>query len=101
MNTRKPKNQNMIAKTAKVRYMYTRKPFMYLTLAVLAIMFWFFGFLVFMYLTLAVLACHVLVLWFSCITRKPKNQNMIAKTAKVRYMYTRKPKNLNMTGQNS
>jgi hypothetical protein len=26
MYTRKPKNQNMIAKTAKVKYMYTRKP---------------------------------------------------------------------------
>jgi hypothetical protein len=33
--------------------------------------------------------------------RKPKNQNMIAKTAKVKYMHTRKPKNQNMTGQNS
>jgi hypothetical protein len=28
-------------------------------------------------------------------TKKPKNQNMIAKTAKVKYMYTRKPKNQN------
>jgi hypothetical protein len=55
-------------------------------------MFWFFGFLVYMYLTLTVLACH---------TKKPKNQNMIAKTAKVKYMHTRKPKNQNMTGQNS
>jgi hypothetical protein len=43
------------------------------------------------------LACHVKVLW----SRKPKNLNMIAKTAKVRYTYTRKPKNQNMTGQNS
>ena len=34
-------------------------------------------------------------------TRKPKNLNMIAKTAKVKYMYTGKPKNLNMTDQNS
>ena len=34
-------------------------------------------------------------------TRKPKNLNMIAKTAKVKYMYTRKPKNLSMTDQNS
>jgi hypothetical protein len=30
-------------------------------------MFRFFGFLVYMYLTLTVLACHVLVLWFSCL----------------------------------
>jgi hypothetical protein len=32
--------------------------------------------------------------------RKPKNLNMIAKTAKVKYMSTRNPKNLNMTGKN-